>query len=1278
MGYAKYVGRVGGLAVALGVGVAVATMPGVAWAGPSDSGSTSTSTDSPSSTSSSSTSSSESSTGTSSASAPTESSQSSASAGDEGAGASGDSSGSSTSIKKSEDTGGKKSTTTATVKDKKSGSDKSTAAIAPKKPKRQVPSTPSGGDTSGGQSVTETTTSTQPKSEPLADPAPTSVSVDGARQPAPPTVTPVAQVESAPEPEVTPLSSTMLSATGLAPSADGDAPEVPGDSPLMLAGLAAFRRQTQQGLVEDEALTKTASDPSQSSLMMSSADSGTSEPMMMAAAVGNSAPSASPTVGSPDAVSGVVTGSMNAFDPDGNPLTYTVQSQSAGADVAVNSSGNFTYTPSVTQRMQAAATAGMDTDTFTVRISDGQAVTDVPVTVVVRPGQLTVGAPIAVGRDPSGVAFNADGSKAYVTNKYDKTVSVIDTTNGAVLATIKVPYAPTAVVVNPVSTTNRAYVAMTTGVAVINTATNKIVDVNTATATVDSIKVGASPSALAINSTGTRLYVSNGGSSTVSVINTATNTEIAKVTVGSQPSGLAVSPDDGRVYALSRYNDSVTVFSTASNTVIGSVKVGDSPRGVVVSPDGQRLYISNYSSGTVTVLNSSTPTPTFVKTITVGTQPEGIAISKDGSMVYVANGRDTVSVIDTRTNTVMGSAVPIDSPAESGAHAIALSGNKIYVTDYVDDFVRVLDTGRVQSVQNPPQANGSPTVGTPDPATGRVIGDLNVIDTDGDPLSYSVFDAPDKGSVAVTSAGMYTYTPTDAARVQSPNTTDTFIVRVSDGQAFKDVTVTVPIAPKPPNQAPVVNGSTIPGMPDWVTGTVTGTMNISDPNHDQLTYTLTSPPTQGGTVTFDQQTGRFTYTPSQSARNAAAQTPGLDYDTFGVSATDGIATVSTTVKVQVSQTPPPTTPTSTAGVAAGSGPSGSAIAGGYAYVINYDSNNVTVVNAATNQFVKTIDVGQGPLSVAANDARKRVYVTNSASNTVSVIDANTNSVIDTIDIDVQPGTAYDPWYGEPYEYPNKVTEVAVSGNRLYVNATDGRVYVVDTTNDNNTVIQTASLGTFNDLDVSPDGTRLYGVRGGGLTVINTSTMTATDIVVGPSWNDDVLRNEYTTSVGNAAVSPDGKRTYVTYGVTIAERGVGGQPSGSFFSDSQGRNWMYTGGYNAVAVIDTDPTSANYNKEIARIIVPAGTQDVAVSGSNLYVTSGDGKTVTIINTTNNALVGTFTTDQTSSGGRYIYLDDYWTPVAAFTRYITVGPNGVVYVTDYTDGKVYAVTIGSQSV
>ena len=220
-----------------------------------------------------------------------------------------------------------------------------------------------------------------------------------------------------------------------------------------------------------------------------------------------------------------------------------------------------------------------------------------------------------------------------------------------------------------------------------------------------------------------------------------------------------------------------------------------------------------------------------------------------------------------------------------------------------------------------------------------------------------------------------------------------------------------------------------------------------------------------------------------------------------------------------------------------------------------------------------------------------------------------------------------------------MTEVAASGNRLYVNATDGRITVIDTTNDVNHVIRTDALGTFQDLKVSPDGTRLYGTTGIGLTVINTATMTATAVPVGPAWNSELLRNEYVNSVGNVAVSPDGKRAYVTFGATIAERGVGGQSNGSFITDAQGVSWMLTGGYSGVSVIDTDPASANFNKEIARIIVPLGVHDLAASGSNLYVTSGDGKTVTVINTANNALAGRFTTDQTASGGRAIDIIVY---------------------------------------
>ena len=61
--------------------------------------------------------------------------------------------------------------------------------------------------------------------------------------------------------------------------------------------------------------------------------------------------------------------------------------------------------------------------------------------------------------------------------------------------------------------------------------------------------------------------------------------------------------------------------------------------------------------------------------------------------------------------------------------------------------------------------------------------------------------------------------------------------------------------------------------------------------------------------------------------------------------------------------------------------------------------------------------------------------------------------------------------------------------------------------------------------------------------------------------------------------------------------------------------------------------------------------VSTDGSRAYVTHADGKTITVIDTTTNTVIGTFTTDQNSTAG---------------SQYITVGPDGRLYITDQADG------------
>jgi YVTN family beta-propeller protein len=103
------------------------------------------------------------------------------------------------------------------------------------------------------------------------------------------------------------------------------------------------------------------------------------------------------------------------------------------------------------------------------------------------------------------------------------------------------------------------------------------------------VAVGGSPFTVAITPNGALAYVTNADttssvSSTVAVINTATNSLVTFVTVGTQPHGVAITPDGAFAYVSNFYNDSVSVIDTASNTVVDTVQgVAQSPEGVAIT-----------------------------------------------------------------------------------------------------------------------------------------------------------------------------------------------------------------------------------------------------------------------------------------------------------------------------------------------------------------------------------------------------------------------------------------------------------------------------------------------------------------------------------------------------------------------------------------------------------------------------------------------------------------------------------------------------------------------
>src|SRR5262245_7172177 len=68
------------------------------------------------------------------------------------------------------------------------------------------------------------------------------------------------------------------------------------------------------------------------------------------------------------------------------------------------------------------------------------------------------------------------------------------------------------------------------------------------------------------------------------------------------------------------------------------------------------------------------------------------------------------------------------------------------------------------------------------------------------------------------------------------------------------------------------------------------------------------------------------------------------------------------------------------------GSAAAAQAAPFAYITNFNSASVSVIDTATNTVTATVAVGSHPRGVAVTPDGSRVYITNRDSNTVSVID----------------------------------------------------------------------------------------------------------------------------------------------------------------------------------------------------------------------------------------------------------------------------------------------------
>jgi len=811
----------------------------------------------------------------------------------------------------------------------------------------------------------------------------------------------------------------------------------------------------------------------------------------------------------------------------------------------------------------------------------------------------TVVATIPVGQSPIGVSVSPDGSLVYIANQGSGDISVISAATNKVIATITLAQSaePSGIVASPDG--SRVYTAdyRLNTVSVINTATNAVISV---------ISVGNNPYGISISPDGSRVYVTNVGDNTVSVINTATNAVVATIATGGLPNDVCLSPDGSRLYSANYYTNNVSVVNTATNAVIATISVGANPVDVAVSPDGTTLYVMNINDGTVSVV--STATNIVTGKINIGAQPTGGYVSPDGKWLYVANnGSSKVSIINTATNT-------IDATVAVGLAPLSF-GNFI----------------------SPYGCASAPTQFTitvnPDPATAITITASTVTGT---------ISACAGAASASPQIQQFTVSGNHLTAGITATAPAGFEISLAAGSGYVS-SVTIPQTSGTVNSTVVYVRSAAGAS----TGSISGNVLITSAGASDQTVAVTGMvnalpavnTVANQTVNNGAPVASVNFTGIGNTFTWVNDTPGIGLAAGGtgdIASFTAVNTGSSPVVAKITVTPS---------------------SSGYAYVPNIASNNVSVINTATNIVETTIPVGAGPYGVAETPDGSKIYVTNFNSATVSVIDATTKTVIATIPVGASPlGIAMSP-----------------DGSRVYVaNSYDYDVSVISTSTNN--VIATILLTGYavSTLSVSQDGKWLYatGPDVNEVVVVDLATNT---IVSGIGING-------LSNVLDIATSPVGNRVYALWGDTgkvfvinsltntlIASITLGYAGYGCAVSPDGSRVYVTNVNNSLVSVINT----AN-NTVVGTISVGISPEGISVTpdGSSVYVANDNSNSVSIISTATNTVTNTVAVGQNPhSVGNFIAAGTDCTGVPiSFT--ITVNPSSPTITTGMAIGTISA--------
>ena len=139
------------------------------------------------------------------------------------------------------------------------------------------------------------------------------------------------------------------------------------------------------------------------------------------------------------------------------------------------------------------------------------------------------------------------------------------------------------------------------------------------------------------------LYVQNSNSSSISVIDLATNAILRNITVDGTLHNIKLSEDQLTLYIITSDRDSGTIFmlNTTSNELMKEISTEVSVQDIAIF--NGTMYASDVLGGKILVMNVN---GTLIDEIDVGSRPQYMEVRPDGQVLYVTRLGGPISVVD--------------------------------------------------------------------------------------------------------------------------------------------------------------------------------------------------------------------------------------------------------------------------------------------------------------------------------------------------------------------------------------------------------------------------------------------------------------------------------------------------------------------------------------------------------------------------------------------------------------------------------------------------------